>query len=115
MARTFDGTVEAYVAPIAKTVKVRNHTAGTAFTAENVNDLYTTMVDAAEKHGVTVSVFAPDIEKGRKGGFSVAELQALDMSEYSVKLLAGRYGAYVAVLKDDADSQQVSGAKTIVL
>ena len=74
MARTFDGTVEAYVAPIAKTVKVRNHTAGTAFTAENVNDLYTTMVDAAEKHGVTVSVFAPDIEKGRKGGFSVAEL-----------------------------------------
>ena len=50
MARTFDGTVEAYVAPIAKTVKVRNHSAGTAYTAENITELYGVMLSAAEKH-----------------------------------------------------------------
>ena len=50
MARTFDGTVEAYVAPIAKTVKVRNHSAGTAYTAENITELYGVMLKAAEKH-----------------------------------------------------------------
>ena len=114
MARTFDGTVEAYVAPIAKTVKVRNHSAGTAYTAENIADLYSVMLSAAEKHNVTVSVFCPDIEKGRKGGFTVAELQSLDMEKYSAKLLGGRFGAYVAVLADD-DNSVPTGAKTIVL
>ena len=114
MARTFDGTVEAYVAPIAKTVKVRNHSAGTAYTAENITELYGVMLSAAEKHKVTVSVFCPDIEKGRKGGFTVAELKALDTDKYQPKLLGGRFGAYVAVLADD-DKSVSTGAKTIVL
>lgn len=120
MARNFDGSVEAYVAPIAKTVKIRGDKdprfsgSGNVFTNESVNDLYNTMLSAAEKLGVTVSVFCPDIEKGRKGGYTVAELKALDMDVYNVQLKSGYYGPYVAVLKpSENDGKAV--AKTLVL
>jgi len=120
MARTFNGNVEAFVAPIAKTVKIRSENdprytgEGNVFTADKADELFKAMVSAGEKYSIPVSVFAPDIEKGRKGGFTVAELQSLDMEKYSAKLLGGRFGAYVAVLADD-DNSVSTGAKTIVL
>ena len=45
----------------------------------------------------------------------MAELSKLDMDVYSVKLLTGRFGAYVAVLKNDPNRASNSVAKTIVL
>ncbi len=121
MARTFDGNVEAFIAPIAKTVKIRSENdprysgEGNVYTADKASELFTAMMDAGKKYSVPVAIFAPDIEKGRKGGFTVDELSKLDMAEYSVKLLTGRFGAYVAVLKDDANKSSAPVAKTIVL
>lgn len=121
MARTFDGNVEAFKAPIANTIKIRSENdprysgEGNVYTADTADDLFNTMMDAGKKYSVPIVVYAPDIEKGRKGGFSVAELSKLDMDVYSVKLLTGRFGAYVAVLKNDPTRASNSVAKTIVL
>lgn len=104
-ALTSNKTVEIYVAPKAKIVKIRDHTVGTPFKADKADKLLRTMIDAGTKYQIPVSsIFCPDIEKGRKGGFRVNELTRLDMTQYNVRLLQGKFGPYVAVLHKTANS-----------
>tara|TARA_R100000773_G_C4213804_1_gene112819 strand:+ start:492 stop:857 length:366 start_codon:yes stop_codon:yes gene_type:complete len=116
----YSGSVEVIRKPLAKVMDVRDDRndqysgEGQTFNAENASDCYNLMLEGAKKFNVPVKVFCPDLEKGRKGGFTLDELSTLDMSQYTPKLFAGRWSAYMALLKFD-DTKTSEGNKTVVL
>jgi len=116
----YSGSVEVIRKPLAKVMDVRDDKneqysgEGQTFNAENASDCYNLMLEGAKRFNVPVKVFCPDLEKGRKGGFTLDELSTLDMSQYTPKLFAGRWSAYMALLKHD-ETKTSEGNKTVVL